>query len=42
VDQLSSLKPAEAQALQAALDANFELAESDGNLRVYRAYRRHT
>jgi hypothetical protein len=38
VDQLPSLKPAEAQALQAALDANFELVESDGNLRVYRAY----
>jgi len=38
VDQLSSLKLAEAETLQAALDANFELVESDGNLRVYRAY----
>jgi hypothetical protein len=37
-DQLSGLDPAEAGSLRAALDANFDLVESDGDLRVYRAY----
>jgi hypothetical protein len=37
-DQLSGLEPAEAESLRAALDANFDLVESDGDLCVYRAY----
>lgn len=37
-DQLAGLGQQEAKALQAALDANFELVESDDALRVYRAY----
>jgi Dolichyl-phosphate-mannose-protein mannosyltransferase len=37
-DQLPSLKPAEAESLQAALDANFQLIEREDDLRVYRAY----
>jgi hypothetical protein len=35
--QLTSLEPAEAEALKAALETNFELVESDDHLRVYRA-----
>jgi Dolichyl-phosphate-mannose-protein mannosyltransferase len=38
MDQLASLEPAEAESLQAALDANFGLIEREGDLRVYRAY----
>ena len=37
-DQLAALKPAEADALRAALDAHFSLVETDDLLRVYRAY----
>ncbi|MBU0703848.1 MAG: glycosyltransferase family 39 protein [Chloroflexi bacterium] len=37
-DQLTSLEPAEAESLEAALKANFELVESGDQLRVYRAY----
>ena len=37
-DQLPSLEPAEAESLQAALDANFQLIEHEDDLRVYRAY----
>ncbi len=36
--QLDSLEPAEAEALKAAMETNFELAESGDHLRVYRAY----
>ncbi|MDY6875939.1 MAG: hypothetical protein SWK90_07035 [Chloroflexota bacterium] len=37
-DQLASLEPVEAEALETALETNFELVESDDHLRVYRAY----
>ena len=37
-DQLDTLAPDDATALQAALNANFELIETGDNLRVYRAY----
>ncbi len=37
-DQLTSLEPADAEALKAALETNFELVESDAPLRIYRAY----
>lgn len=38
VDQLAVLNPTEAEALQAALNANFDLIEQEDDLRVYRAY----
>ena len=38
VDQLAVLEPIEAKALQAALNANFDLIEQEDDLRVYRAY----
>ncbi|MCK4471357.1 MAG: hypothetical protein KAW49_06175, partial [Anaerolineae bacterium] len=37
-DQLTNLEPADAEALKAALETNFELVESDAPLRIYRAY----